>query len=205
MHTALRSTSNTLRSFLQARFEVAPDLRSFFNVADGGSMRVVLNTPQKMIDAGTEGVSLWLYRVIRDEGGLNAPPARIGPDQFRMPPLPLRLHFLITPVTAAEAANGSETEQVILGKVLQLLNDKPALRGSDLADDFAGTEVELTARLETMSLEEITRVWDALEGSYQLSVSYEVSVVNIESERQPARAAPVVVAVPSYLVPAVTP
>ena len=39
--------------------------------------------------------------------------------------------------------------------------------------------MELKVRLEPLTLEEITRVWEALEGSYQLSVSYEVSVVNI--------------------------
>jgi hypothetical protein len=33
-----------------------------------------------------------------------------------------------------------------------------------------------------MTLEEITRVWNALERSYELSVSYEVSVVYVESE-----------------------
>jgi hypothetical protein len=33
-----------------------------------------------------------------------------------------------------------------------------------------------------MSLEEITRVWEALFSSYELSVSYEVTVVAIESE-----------------------
>jgi len=33
-----------------------------------------------------------------------------------------------------------------------------------------------------MSLEEITKVWYALERSYELSVSYEVTVVYIDSE-----------------------
>ncbi len=53
-------------------------------------------------------------------------------------------------------------------------------------------------RLETMSLDEITRVWDALEGSYQLSVSYEVSVVNIDSATEPVAANPVHVVLPRY-------
>lgn len=200
MYTALRSTSRTLQNFLQTRFETTPDLGSFFG--GGGMMRVMLSTPHEMATAEAEGLSLWLYRVVRDEERLNAPPERIGPDQVRPPPLPLRLHYLVTPITNADSVNGSETEQVILGRVMQLLHDRPLLRGSDLSGDFVGTDVELHARLETMSLEEITRVWDALEGTYQLSVSYEVSVVNIESELQPARVSHVRVAVPEYLVPA---
>jgi hypothetical protein len=34
-----------------------------------------------------------------------------------------------------------------------------------------------------MTLEEITRIWNALDASYQLSVSYEVGVLQIRSER----------------------
>ena len=55
-----------------------------------------------------------------------------------------------------------------------------------------------------MTLEEITRVWEALDGSYQLSVSYEVSVVNIMPEAEPERVTPVQIAMPEYglIVPA---
>ena len=53
-------------------------------------------------------------------------------------------------------------------------------------------------RLEPLTLEEITRVWEALDGSYQLSVSYEVSVVNIMPEAEPERVTPVQIAMPEY-------
>jgi hypothetical protein len=58
--------------------------------------------------------------------------------------------------------------------------------------------VELKVRLEPLTLEEITRVWEALEGSYQLSVSYEVSIVNIMPELEPERISPVDIAMPEY-------
>ena len=72
------------------------------------------------------------------------------------------------------------------------------LRGADLQAEFSGTEVELRVRLEPLMLEEITRVWEALDGSYQLSVSYEVSVVNIMPELEPERVSPVEIAMPEY-------
>jgi hypothetical protein len=200
MHTALRSTSQTLRGFLSDCFEAAPDLRPFFDSGSGGSMKVALVTPQEMIDNSFEGVSVWLYRVVRDDQRLNSPPERVGRNQIKPPPLPMRLHYLVTPMTASDTAGGSETEQVLLGKVLQLLHDKPQLRGSDLRDDFVGTDVELHVRLETMTLEEITRVWEAIDASYQLSVSYEVSVVNIDSAIQPESIAPVMVTLPEHMV-----
>ena len=45
--------------------------------------------------------------------------------------------------------------------------------------------------LEPHSLEELTRVWDALKEPYQLSVSYHVQVVEIDSDREPLEVAPV--------------
>jgi hypothetical protein len=90
------------------------------------------------------------------------------------------------------------TEQLILGKVLQAFYSHPILRGADLKGDFEDTEIELKIRLETLTLEEIARVWDALEGSYQLSVSYEVSVIDIDPELEPERVTPVQIAMPEY-------
>jgi hypothetical protein len=194
MYTALRATSQTLARFLEARFQADPLLSGFFS---GGGMVVSLNTPQEMNEKPAEGLSVWLYRIIRDEQRLNDPPVRLSPTELQQPPLPLRLHYLVTPVTSQRFGD-PETEQIILGKVLQVFYSHPILRGIDLQAEFSGTEVELRMRLEPMSLEEITRVWDALEGSYQLSVSYEVSVVNITPELEPERVAPVEIAMPEY-------
>jgi len=47
-------------------------------------------------------------------------------------------------------------------------------------------------------LEEITRIWEALEGSYQLSVSYEISVVNIMPELEPEQVSPVMISMPEH-------
>jgi Pvc16 N-terminal domain len=194
MYTALRATSQTISKFLEARFQADPLLSSLFS---GGGMVVTLNTPREMSEKPAEGLSIWLYRVIRDDQRLNDPPVRSSRTELLPPPLPLRLHYLVTPVTS-ERLGDPETEQIILGKVLQVFYGHPILRGIDLQAEFSGTEVELRTRLEPMSLEEITRVWDALEGSYQLSVSYEVSVVNITPELEPERVSPVEIAIPEY-------
>jgi len=150
-----------------------------------------------------QGLSLWLYRVVRDEQRLNAPPERIALDRLLATTLPVRLHYLATPlVTVNAAAPGvsPEQEQAILGKVLQSFNDHATLRGADLLDDLTGTSVELHVRLETLTFEEITKVWYALQQSYQLSVSYEVSVVPIATALEPYHVSPVEVALPDYAV-----
>lgn len=178
MITAIRATSRTLADFLQAQFASDPDLGSFF--AGGGTMRVFLNTPADM--TGTRsGLSVWLYRVTRDPSTLNRPPERISPTRTRPAPLPLRLHYLFTPVINSTAADAPATEQVILGKALQALNDHPQLGGVDLRDDFEGSGAVITSRFESLTIDELGRIWEALATSYRTSVSYEVTVVDIEA------------------------
>lgn len=200
MYTVLRATSQTLTAYLRDQLQADPNLAPFFDPGAGGTMLVTLNTPREMRDNNSEGLSVWLYRVVRDQDRLNEPPERIGPNRIRPTPLPLRLHYLMTPITNTQTLVGPETEQVILGKLLQVFHDHPHLRGADLQGDLSGTEAELIVRLETMGLEEIARVWEALEGSYQLSVSYEVSAVRIEPGTQPLPAGPVFAGLPEYAV-----
>jgi len=182
MYTALFATSQTLADFLQNRLENDPNLRTFFNSGLGGTMVVSLRNPEEMADKNEQGLSLWLYRITRDEDRLNDPPERITPSLFHEPPLPLRLHYLFTPVVDVSVSNNSEIEQRVLGKVLQSLYGHPVFRGTDLSSDFSGTDAELRVRLEPMSVEDATRIWNALEQPYQLSMSYEVTLVNIASE-----------------------
>lgn len=178
MITAIRATSRTLADVLQAEFELEPDLSSAFG--PGGTLQVWLNTPSQM--TGTRsGLSVWLYRVAVDPTTRNRPPERVTPTRVRETPLPLRLHYLLAPVTNSTSNDAPETEQVILGKALQVLYDRPVLTGADLRDDFAGTDTTITTRLEDLSVDDLTRVWDALDTSYRTSVSYEVTVVAISA------------------------
>jgi len=182
MYTALVAASQTVAAFLRQRLESDANLGPFFNAALGGTMVVSLGNPQEMVENNIEGLSLWLYRVVRDEELLNAPAER-DTGGVRMPPLPVRMHLLVTPLKTTDVLNGPELEQVILGKVLQSLHDHACFRGADLQGDLAGTSSEFNVRLEAMTLEEITRVWTALDASYELSVSYELTLARIRSDR----------------------
>jgi hypothetical protein len=182
MYTALVAASQTVAAFLRQRLESDANLGPFFNPALGGTMVVALSNPQEMLENNLEGLSVWLYRVVRDEELLNAPAVReIG--GMRMPPLPVRMHLLLTPLRTADVVNGPELEQVILGKVLHSLYDHACFRGADLQGDLAGTPSEFHVRLEPMTLEDITRVWTALDAPYELSVSYELTLARIRSDR----------------------
>ena len=198
MFTALQATSLTLITFLEQSFRQDAKLRSFFDPAAGGTMIVSLNSPQEMTELNDQGLSVWLYQVVRDPENLNMLPERIGFDQYRREPLPVRLHYMMTPLVSAKTKSSPETEQMILGKILQVFHDRPKMRGVDLQGDLTGTDAEFTIRLENLSLEQISQVFYSLDRSLQLSVSYEVSIVYIESEREPEEAQPVQVFAPRY-------
>jgi hypothetical protein len=191
MYQALFATSETIRRYIEDRIG---------GIAASGVVPVVLNTPEEVRNNNTTAVSVWLYRIIRDADRLNDPPERLAWNQVKPAPLPLRLHYLVTPVTdnSNPTLGSPSDEQLLLGRVLQIFHSHSILRGADLQGPFIGTAAEIRVRLEPMSLEEITRVWEALEGSYQLSVSYEVSLVNIDVDLQPEVIVPVQVALPEY-------
>lgn len=192
MYTALSATSETLVAFLAE--QLSADIPFFEN----GTMEVVLNDPQETVDGSHQGVSLWLYRVVRDDQRLNAPPRRLGPGALEPVPLPLRLYYLVTPVVTLENVNTPATRQTILGRVLQAFHDHPAFRGADLRGDLAGTDSELHVRLEPLALDDVARIWEALDRPYQLSVSYEVTVVYVRSRRPAEVVHPVEVAYPEW-------
>ena len=202
MKTAIRDCSASLRTLLQSELEHDIDLSPYFNPLDPapdaiGTMGVSLNNPEEFRDADLEGVSIWLYLVERDPETLNQPQRRYAADQLTQRPLPLRLHYLVTPqVDHKKRAAATELEQLVLGKILQVFYDTVSLTAGRLVNTLSGRPFEFFVRLEPLSLEQITRVWDALDRPYELCVSYEVSIVPIESAMQPERIVPVDVAMP---------
>jgi hypothetical protein len=200
MFTALRATSLTLIHLLREHFVADSNLAPLFDPGMGGTMLISMNSPQEMDDLPAQGLSFWLYRVHRDAERLNAPPERLNRSQVARKPLPVILHYLMTPIVNLLNPISPQTEQMILGKGLQVLHDHPIVRGAVLQDDFTGTTVELHAHLESLALEELSRIFDALERSYQLSVSYEISVVEIASGHEPGEAHPVDFVIPQYSV-----
>jgi hypothetical protein len=170
-----------------------------FDSGSGGTMVVSLNSPQEMTENNEQGVSLWLYRVVKDGERANDSMERISGTQMRRRPLPLSLEYLVTPIVTARDNHGSpETEQTILGKIVQIFHDHPILSGISLQDDFLGTDVELHVHLESLSIDESARIFDALERSFQLSLSYQVGMVQVDSEHEPLAASSVQTAAPDF-------
>jgi hypothetical protein len=177
--TAIREASKSIRALLNAHLDstTEPQLPT-------PSVTVSLVPPNEVDEVG--GLSVWLYRVVRNADLTNRPPPRPTPKALGRTPLPLDLYYLVTPLqTEAEA------DQVLLGRVMQTLHDTPVLRGADLTPTIRD-DCELRVSLEPQTLEQLTQVWQALQEPYQLSVTYHVQVVPIDSLKPAAAIAPVV-------------
>lgn len=188
-YTGIREASLTLKARLTEAFIDDPQLNALFTAMN---YKVSLKSPKEMRTGNPpeKGLSVWLYQLERSAELTNRPAVRISPTELRRPPLPINLHYLFTPI-----AEQTETEQVIIGKVLQVLND-----GTTVAPDPARPELRETLRisLETLDLESITRVWTALEAPYELCMSYLVHVIDVESGDEPTQTAAVLDRETSY-------
>jgi hypothetical protein len=171
--SAVRAATETLQVLLQTNITNSTDPQL-------SGVPIDLRSPKEMRHASATGISLWLYRVTRDPDLLNRPPDRTTPNLQPWPALPVHLYYLITPMMAT-----TEDKQTLLGRVLQVFNDYSIIQGADLQGTLAQNDQELRVTLEALTHDEISRIWMALEEHYDLSVTYEVQVISIDSDREP--------------------
>lgn len=127
-------------------------------------------------------LTLFLFEAAEDPSARNRPRLRtsVPPDHaIGKPPMALLLRYLLTPWSGDRI-----TDHRILGRSLQALYDNAILSGAALRGGLADTDQALKISQAPLSLEERTRVWHAVQRPYRLSASYEVRVVNLDSERQ---------------------
>jgi hypothetical protein len=118
-------------------------------------------------------VSLWLYLVAENEFIKNAPPQRIADNTEQFPPLALDLYYLLTPFGPS-----GEADLLILGRAMQALYDSAR---TTLINTTANVAEDLGISLFRRTLDELSRVWEALQEPYRLSVCYQVRLTRIDS------------------------
>lgn len=141
--------------------------------------RISLESPFDLRDNDAVRLSIYLYRVVEDPNTKNRFPVPGNGGALRKPPLTLDLHYLVTPMVGAP-----REQQILLGKVMQVLYDRAILEGNDLAGSLAAVNEPLRIILNSVSLEETARVWQAMEMSYRLSVCYMARVAMLDSTRE---------------------
>jgi hypothetical protein len=141
--------------------------------------RISLQSPKELAEDNSVRLSIYLYRVVENPFLKNQTMTPIEGRRQQVVPLALDLCYLVTPLVGTP-----REQQIVLGKLMQVFFDRALIVGTDLSPGMAEADEEVRVVLNPVSLEETTRVWQALEMSYRLSVCYIVRVALVDSRRQ---------------------
>ncbi|MEP6924965.1 MAG: DUF4255 domain-containing protein [Pyrinomonadaceae bacterium] len=138
-----------------------------------------------------EGISLFLYRIEVNAGLRNVPTNLAFNGERRRPPLPLDLSYVLT-----AWAKNTVKQQRLLGWAMRMLEDVSVL-SAGLLNQYspernifrAHETVELI--FQTLSLQDLSNLWNIIKANPPTSVTYIARVVGIESEISATEAAPV--------------
>ncbi|MEA3335574.1 MAG: DUF4255 domain-containing protein [Chloroflexota bacterium] len=180
----------------------------------GGNVTVSALPPDR-IQTGDSSeqaqLNLFLYQVSPNAGWRNVglPSRSSNGDRLSNPPLALDLHYLLT-VYGAQEFHG----EVLLGYAMQILHETPVLARDAIRESLAApppisggvlppaqqalVAAELADQVElikivpqALNLEELSKLWTAMQAKYRPSAAYQASVVLIESKRSTRPALPV--------------
>jgi Pvc16 N-terminal domain len=165
----LAAVSSGIRRILWNSFAADPTVRPLVGTEEA---IVFLNPTQTASDSGNR-VSLWLYLIAENEFIKNAPPQRVADDKEQFPPLALDLYYLLTPFGPS-----GEADLLILGRAMQALYDSAR---TTLINTSVSVAEDLSINLFRRTLDELSRVWEALQEPYRLSVCYQVRITRIDS------------------------
>jgi hypothetical protein len=147
--------------------------------------------PDRAGQAGdSRRLNLFMYHVTHNAAWRNQEvPHRPRSGSQLRPPLALTLHYLLT---AYGDNQPGEDDHSLLGKAMLWLHDNPVLKPRDVQAQLSSSElgdsrlerqfepVRLTP--ETLSVDEMSKLWTTFQSQYRVSTTYQASVVLLESE-----------------------
>lgn len=188
-YQAIGGVSTTLRTLLKHRMELPAGVNR-------SSFHVTIGPPKGDEDTKSETrINLYLYRVSECPYLKNQDIFDLGnPGAYGNPPLSLDLHYIVTAfgATSEEPYKNETRAHFLLGSAMRILHDHPVIsrdfRTSEdqpiLHESLRNSYEQLKVQLDLLNLEDITKIFTALELPYQLSASYKISVIQIESKKQ---------------------
>jgi hypothetical protein len=171
---AIAAVTSTLRNLITA------------GAQDIGGATVTVQPPDKARGIlTTNQINLFLYQALPNAAYRNMDlPGRANPGESGSPPMALNLYYLLT-VFGSDNDDDVEAHR-LLGRAMSVLHDHPllgrqeilnAVPGSDLADQIE----RIRFTLQPLSVSDIFQLWSGFQANYRLSVSYEATVVLIDS------------------------
>jgi hypothetical protein len=214
---AIAAVTATLRNLLTQGIQLEP------NLVDTTVTTMLPDRARAATDTANQ-VNLFLYQATPNAAWRNLDiPTRVRPGESGFPPLALNLYYLVT-TYGRDNDQAQPFSHELLGRAMSILHDHPVLGQDEIQAALAGndlyTQIErIRFTLQPLGVEEIYRLWTGFQTPYRMSVSYEATVVLIDSSLATSAPLPVltrgrpayfggqvdggVVVVPSVLAPAI--
>jgi hypothetical protein len=186
-YRVLQDVSHYLRSlllnYLSSVTPLNPDFASPKNISLASPPSI---EDKSAPDASEAFLSLYLYQVTPNTHVNNRGYIQSGHGVRVYPPLSLNLFYLLTPMSSSP-----DHALVTLGLAMQALAAHPVIHANFLDSTLRPDELNMKVTLSPVTLEELTRIWNAFNQPYRLSVCYQVQTISIDSIRQPEIGQPV--------------
>lgn len=138
-------------------------------------------------------INLFLYKVYENTSLRNMDwlVKKSDPTKLIPPPLSLNLFYLMTPYAKNDQQTGNSTTHEILGDAMRIFYTNSIVPEQYLKEGLKDAREQIKIMLNSLDLEELSKVWSTFSEPFRLSVPYEVSVVQLdmlsESERTMAK------------------
>ena len=171
-YTVISNVSQTLINLLWNNLKTDVSISNLFSDIS----HIGLHTPKEMVDSNvTEKMSVYLYRVSEFTSMKNVPLDGSG---LKKPALYLTLHYMFIPYIG-----DAQSDQILIGNILQTFVDNPVLRGTNVKGSLAqAPETRIT--LEPLSLDDLNKLWTMFSTPSKVCLAYSVSPVVIEPTAQ---------------------
>ena len=192
-YKAIAGVSSSLKTLLRDRMT---------EIAD-----ITVAPPDVKVDFATgRRVNLYLYHMNENPYLKNQEISGEGyPGAYGHPPLSLNLHYIFTAFGASDTGPDADMEaQQILGDAMRVLHDfsivtsdlveekKPIPKPPILDPTLLGEFEQIKITFQPAAVDEISKIWTALPNvNFRRSVLYEVSVVQVQSQKARSLALPV--------------
>jgi hypothetical protein len=186
-YSIIRDISQEMRRRIYTALDETPDNDFGLPAIE---QAIAFDPPGERIRENNTVLSLFLYHLEFDPYNRNQPKLRIPPDGLLRPPIPLHLHYLVTPLIEAESDN-----LLMMGRILQHFYFQPTVSSIDgipIGDSFGGGVSELRITFESLPVSNLYTLWSMIESPYRLSLSFSVMPIAIDSDRGVAQGEPVV-------------
>jgi uncharacterized protein DUF4255 len=191
-YRAIGGVSLTLRKLLSDRMDPSAVLNANTKV----DYSIAIPPGEGEDKAEGPRINLFLYRLTENAALKNQEiPGQGSNGAYGHPPLSLDLHYLLTAYGATSGGGDPPVvnEQVahfLLGDAMRVLHDfaivtedLEAADGSQILHESLRKQHEqVKVSVEPLTLEDISKIWTALNRPYRLSAAFAVTVVQIESQ-----------------------